>query len=168
MTDTITAGTGATVDLARTATEVVQAFFDAYRRHDVDAMVDYCTDHASFDYVPFEAWAKQRVLRGDGKVRTVGKTIWAGLINAFPDLTNAVTSISANERGEVVAEVTIGGTQALPWAAIAPRGKRYDEPHLFLFRVAAAPTTAGGRITEIVAYWDNAGICRQLGHFEVD
>ncbi|MGE3288955.1 MAG: nuclear transport factor 2 family protein [Pseudonocardia sp.] len=146
-----------------TATEVVQAFFDAYRRHDVDAMVDLCTDDADFVYVPFEAWGKQRVLRGDGKVRTVGKTIWAGLIHAFPDLTNTVESISGNERGDVVAEVVIGGTQALPWANIAARGGRYDEPHLFWFTV-----TADGLIGSITAYWDNAGISRQLGHLEVD
>lgn len=153
----------ASVELTRTGTEVVRAFFDAYRRQDTDAMVELCTDNADFTYVPFEAWGKQRVLRGDGKVRTVGKAIWAGLIHAFPDLTNTVTSISGNERGEVVAEVVIGGTQALAWANIAARGLRYDEPHLFLFTV-----TADGLIDSVTAYWDNAGISRRLGHLEVD
>jgi steroid delta-isomerase-like uncharacterized protein len=152
-----------TLDRTTAATGVVQEFFDAYRRHDVDAMVDLCTDNAGFTYVAFESWGKQRVLRGDGKVRTVGKAIWAGLIHAFPDLTNSVTTISGNGRGEVVAEVVIGGTQALPWANIAARGLRYDEAHLFLFTV-----TADGLIDSITAYWDGAGISRQLGHLEVD
>lgn len=159
----MTASTTASVDLTRTATEVVQAFFDAYRRHDVEAMVECCTETATFDYVPFEAWGKQRVLRGDGKVRTVGKTIWTGLINAFPDITNEVRSISANERGEVVAEVVIGGTQALAWGTIPACGNRYDEPHLFLFTV-----TPEGLIDQITAYWDSAGMSRQLGQLEVD
>ncbi|GJF06064.1 nuclear transport factor 2 family protein [Pseudonocardia sp. D17] len=146
----------------RTPGVVVTAFFDAYRRHDVDGMVDLCSDNAEFSYVPFEAWGKQRVLRGDGKVRTIGKAIWAGLIHAFPDLTVDVHAIAESATGDVVAEVTIGGTQALPWGAIANRGRHYDEPHLFVFRVA------DGAVDGITAYWDGAGISRQLGHLEVD
>ena len=56
-----------TLDRTTAATGVVQEFFDAYRRHDVDAMVDLCTDNAGFTYVAFESWGKQRVLRGDGR-----------------------------------------------------------------------------------------------------
>jgi steroid delta-isomerase-like uncharacterized protein len=146
-----------------TAAAVVGAFFDAYRRQDLDAMVDLCTEDARFAYVPFEAWGKQRVMRGDGRVRTIGKTIWAGLINAFPDLTNVVHSVASNGAGEVVAEVTIGGTQAMAWANIANHGQRFDEPHLFIFSV-----TPAGLIDDITGYWDGAGISRQLGHLEVD
>lgn len=153
----------ASVEPVRTATGVVGSFFDAYRRHDVDAMVEHCTDNASFNYVPYEAWGKQRVLRGDGKVRTVGKTIWAGLINSFPDLTNEVKSICGNDKGEVVAEVVIGGKQARAWANTANRGQAYAEPHLFILTV-----TPDGLIDEVTCYWDNSGISRQLGHLEVD
>ena len=60
------------------AIEVVTAFFDAYRRRDVETMTGLCTDNADFSYIPFEVWAKQRVMRGDGKVRTIGKVIWSG------------------------------------------------------------------------------------------
>lgn len=148
---------------ALTATEVVEEFFDAYRRHDVNAMVDLCTDNADFSYVPFEMWRKQLVMRGDGKVRSVGKPMWAGLIHSFPDLTNEVLSITADDEGNVAAEVVIGGTQAGPWGPIAPRGKAYSEPHVFIMHVAD-----DARIDSITGYWDNAGICRQLGHLEVD
>ena len=55
------------------AVEVVTAFFDAYRDQDVERMVELCTDNADFHYVPFELWGRQRVIRGDGKVRTIGK-----------------------------------------------------------------------------------------------
>jgi steroid delta-isomerase-like uncharacterized protein len=147
----------------RTAADVVAEFFDVYRRQDVDAMVDLCSDNAEFSYVPFEIWRKQEVLRGDGKVRSIGKPIWAGLIHAFPDLTNEVKSITSDDSGNVAVEAVIGGTQAGPWGPIAPRGQAYAEPHLFVFHV-----DSDGKIDSITGYWDNASIYRQLGHLEVD
>jgi ketosteroid isomerase-like protein len=113
--------------------------------------------------VPFEIWGKQRVLRGDGKVGTIGKTIWAGLINSFPDLSNTVHTLTANDDGDVVVEADIEGTQRLAWGFAAPAGQHYCEPHLFIFHV-----DEGLLIDSITAYWDNAGISRQLGHTEVD
>ena len=148
---------------AETAAAVVTEFFDRYRDHDVEAMTDLCSLNADFSYVPFEIWGKQRVLRGDGKVRTVGKTLWRGLIHAFPDLTNEVRSVDANDDGDVVVQVDIGGTQQLAWGFAAPTGRAYSEPHLFIFRVGE-----DGLIDSVTAYWDNAGISRQLGHNEVD
>ena len=138
-------------------------FFDAYRAHDVERMVDLCADMAELRYVPVEMWGRQRVVRGDGKVRTIGKVFWTGLIDAFPDLTNEVTSIHADADGNVAAEVTIGGTQAKDWGSIGCQGLRYDLPHLFLMHVDGA-----GAIDRIVAYWDSAEMQRQLGRLEVD
>ena len=97
-TGALRAGTAAREDSAEAA---VCAFFAAYRAHDVEGMVDLCADNASFRYVPFEVWGRQRVLYGEGKVGTVGKLIWITLIDAFPDLTNAVTSLRADEYGNV-------------------------------------------------------------------
>jgi ketosteroid isomerase-like protein len=147
----------------RTPVEIVSDFFDAYRRHDVTAMADLCTDNADFSYIPFEVWGKQRVLRGDGKVGTVGKVLWTGLIHSFPDLFNAVHHIDANDEGDVVVSCDIGGTQQSAWATITPQGRNFSEPHLFVMHV-----NEEGLIDSIRAYWDNAGICRQLGHLEVD
>ncbi len=113
--------------------------------------------------MPFEIWGKQRVLRGDGKVGTVGKTIWAGLIDSFPDLSNTVHALTANDDGDVVVEADIEGTQRLAWGLIAPAGEHYREPHLFVFHVGQDLL-----IDAITAYWDNAGISLQLGHTEVD
>jgi ketosteroid isomerase-like protein len=145
------------------AATAVRAFFDAYRVHDVERMVDLCAEGAGFRYVPFEVWGRQRVLHGEGKVCTVGKVIWTALIDAFPDLNNAVTSLRADEHGNVAAEVSIGGTQARPFGIIACTGGRYELPHLFLFHV-----TGDGLIDDIVAYWDNVDWKRQLGCLEVD
>jgi ketosteroid isomerase-like protein len=148
---------------AEAAAQVVTEFFSRYRAHDVDGMTDLCAVNAGFSYVPFEMWGKQRVLRGDGKVNTVGKTMWAGLINSFPNLSNIVHTVNANDDGDVVAEVDIEGTQQLAWGLVAPAGKHFRQPHLFVFHVDADLL-----IDSIRAYWDNGGISQQLGHIEVD
>jgi ketosteroid isomerase-like protein len=141
----------------------VTEFFDRYRAHDVEGMTDLCSINTSFSYVPVELWGKQRVVRGDGTVGTIGKPLWTGLIASFPDLSNTVHTIIGNEDGDVVAEVDIEGTQQLPWGLIAPVGRHYREPHLFIFHVGT-----GLLIDSITAYWNDAGISQQLGHIEVD
>jgi ketosteroid isomerase-like protein len=161
-TEALPAGTGEAVREER-AEATVRAFFDAYRAHDVERMMELCADNADFRYVPFEVWGRQRVLYGEGKVCTVGKVIWTTLIDAFPDLTNAVTRLRADDDGNVTAEVGIGGTQAKDFGTIACTGGHYELPHLFLFHV-----TGGGLIDDIVAYWDNASWKQQLGCREVD
>jgi ketosteroid isomerase-like protein len=142
---------------------VVTAFFDAYRDRDLTGMTDLCARTAEFRYLPVEIWGKQRVIRGDGKVYGVGKAIWAGLITAFPDLSNEVLSISASPDGSVLAEVVLSGTQSSAWGAFSNRGQSFSLPHLFVLHVNDA-----GLIDSITAYWDNASFSRQLGHLEVD
>jgi ketosteroid isomerase-like protein len=148
----------------RAPEQTVAAFFDAYNRHEVDEMTDLCTPNAGFSYVPVEIWGRQRVVRGDGRVATIGKPLWTGLITSFPDLWNTVESVRPSVDGDVVVvEVTIGGTQASAWANISARGGSFAEPHLFVFRM-----TPEGEIDGITAYWNNASISRQLGHLEID
>lgn len=139
------------------------AFFDAYRRQDIEAMVDLCDDNADFRYVPAEGWLKQRVVRGKGKVRGVGKTYWTSLIDAFPDLTNEVKSVSQDDDGNVACEVVIGGTQEKDFGTIGCTGGKYAIPHLFLLHV-----NKDGLIDDIAGYWDGAEWFRQLGRVEVD
>ena len=146
-----------------TARATVNAFFDAFRACDVERMVELCADNADFRYVPFEVWTRQRVLHGDGKVCTIGKPIWTALIDAFPDLTNTVTSIRADGQGNVAVEALISGTQTKDFGVIACTGRHFELPHLFLFHV-----TGHGLIDDVVAYWDNAEWKKQLGWFEVD
>jgi ketosteroid isomerase-like protein len=152
-----------TQTLERAPAETVADFFTAYRQHDVPAMADLCADNADFHYLPVEIWGKQRVIRGDGKVHGIGRVIWSGLIAAFPDLSNEVTSLSTAADGTVAAEVTLSGTQAAAWGVIASKGQQFALPHLFVLHI-----NAGGLIDSITAYWDNASFYRQLGHAEVD
>lgn len=148
---------------AASASAVVTEYFDRYRAHDVEGMTDLCSLNADFSYVPFELWSKQRVLHGNGKVRTIGKTLWTGLIASFPDLSLTVRTITSNDDGDVVAQVDVGGTQERAWGLITPAGHHYVEPHLFIFHVGTDLL-----IDSIAAYWNDASICRQLGHNEVD
>ena len=148
---------------AESAAGVVTEFFDRYRAHDVEGMTDLCAMNAAFSYPPVELWGKQRVLRGDGKVRTIGKPLWTGLIASFPNLSNTVHTITSNDAGDVVAEVDVEGTQQLAWGLVAPAGQHYREPHLFIFHVG--PDLL---IDSITGYWNDAGISTQLGHTEVD
>jgi steroid delta-isomerase-like uncharacterized protein len=145
------------------ASRAVRYFFDAYRRQDVEKMVDACTDNANFRYVPAEVMRKQRVVRGDGKVRGVGKTWWSSLIDAFPDLTNDVNWIGNDDDGNVAVEAVISGTQFKDFGTLANSGKHYAVVHLFLFHV-----NRKGLIDDIVAYWDAADWYRQLGRLECD
>lgn len=152
-----------TATAALTATETVQKFFDAYRAHDVDAMVDLCTDNAVLNYVPVELWRRQLVLRGDGKVGVEGKMLWTGLIDAFPNLTNEVHRVMAGADGGVAAEVTLSGTQARDWGTIGNAGRHYSLEHLFVFNI-----NDEGQIERVSAYWDGAWFFEQLGRVEVD
>ncbi len=145
------------------AVEVVAAFFDAYRHQDVECMVELCTDNADLHYVPFELWGRQRVIRGDGKVRTIGKVIWTTLIDSFPDITNEIIYITSDDQGNVASEVMISGIQAKPFGMMGSQGLHFALPHVFLFRVSQE-----GLIEEVTAYWDSAAWQRQLGWLEVD
>jgi len=145
------------------AAKVARTFFDAYRARDIEAMVAACSEGAELHYVPFEMWGKQRVVRGDGKVRGIGKVLWTGLVESFPDLTNDVTSVHADDAGNVAAEVTIRGTQAKVWGTIDNRGRSFAVRHLFVLRVGDQ-----GLIDAVTAYWDGAELNRQLGRVEID
>ena len=145
------------------AAQAVESFFDAYRAHDVDRMVDLCDEMAAFRCVSFEVRRRQRVIRGDGKVRTIGKIVWAGLIEAFPDLANEVMNIISDNNGNVAAEVMIGGKQAKAWGDIESRGRSFWTPHLFIFHLNHC-----GKIDSIRSYSDNASARVQLGSLEID
>jgi ketosteroid isomerase-like protein len=145
------------------AVAVATKFFDAHRAHDIYAMSEMCSPNAKFDYVPFVGHDKQRVVTGSGYVNGVGRTIWALGFRAFGDLTNTVHDVFADGDGNVVAEVTVSGTQSGPYLTLAPRGQSFSGRQLFRLHV-----DADGRIDDIAAYYDACGMNGQLGHVELD
>ena len=129
---------------------VVTAFFDRYRQHDVDGMLALFAPDATLDYVPIAV---------TGPAVLEGKAIWAALRDAFPDLSNEVDAIHADEAGRhATAEVTIGGTQAREFAGIQNRRRALSLRHAFVFEF-----DVDGRVTRLAAYWDNVRLFEDLG-----
>lgn len=130
--------------------ETTRAFFDRYRRHDVDAMVELFAANGTIDYIPAGV---------AGPASEAGRAIWSALIDAFPNLTNDVTAIYVADHGRIVtAEVTIGGTQAKDAFGIENQGLSYSLPHVFIVH-----GNEDGEIIAMKAYWDNASWYTSLG-----
>jgi steroid delta-isomerase-like uncharacterized protein len=130
--------------------EIARSFFQAYNQHDANRMLQLCSDDAAIRYVPMEQ-------QGEGSVREVGKKIWSGLIDAFPDLHVDAQSVFGDDRN-VAAEVMIGGTQRKDFLDIPNQGKHYELPHAFILRFNSQK-----QIEQITAYWDNVSFYSQLG-----
>lgn len=148
---------------AEAGVAAVEEFFAQHKKRNVTAMAELCAPRSHFDYIPFVSHDKQRVVRGQGYVNGVGRTVWGLGFRAFPDMSNKVNEIFADDDGNVVAEVTISGTQAAPYLTVASVGKKYSERHLFRFHVDKS-----GKIDDVIAYYDAAGVNGQLGHDELD
>jgi hypothetical protein len=89
-------------------------------------------------------------IQGEGKIGTTGRTVWSGLFDAVPDLTNRVESIFADTEGNVCAEVVLSGTLAKEFAGMMSPNRYYALPHVFILKIYGEET----RIQRIVAYWD--------------
>ncbi|AOZ04236.1 hypothetical protein BKK81_33125 (plasmid) [Cupriavidus sp. USMAHM13] len=129
--------------------EIVKAFFARYREHDINGMLAMFSQDARIDYVP---------MRLEGPAGEAGKTIWRGLMDGFPDLSNQVTAVYGDDdQRTVIAEVTITGTQARDVLGIASRGQSFSLPHVFIVRM-----DTDGRIEFMRAYWDSAAFYAAL------
>lgn len=135
---------------ASTSTETARLFFDAYRQHDVDGMLRLCSSDAEIDYVPMGE-------QGHGAVNQVGKQIWTGLIDSFPNLHVRPESVFGND-SNAAAEVVIGGTQTKDFLDIPNQGKHYELRHAFILTLNEKQL-----ITRVAAYWDNVSFYSQLG-----
>ena len=86
------------------------------------------------------------------------------LIDAFPDLSNEVLSITEDATGtRAYVDVNISGTQTKDTFGIVNQGRSYDLRHMFVIEVDDA-----GQITHVTAFWDNADWYRQLGRTQID
>ncbi|MEM8822945.1 MAG: nuclear transport factor 2 family protein [Pseudomonadota bacterium] len=137
------------------AATAAETFFDNYRAQDVSAMIALFEHGGTIEYVPFAL---------EGPVEEVGPGSWGVLIDAFPDLSNDVHSITESADGRTAfVDVSISGTQAKEAFGVPNRGQAYDLRHLFVIE-----TGAEGDITRVTAFWDNADWYRQLGRTSLD
>jgi steroid delta-isomerase-like uncharacterized protein len=129
-----------------TATQTVQAFLDAFARHDIDAAIALVHPQMTVTVHPFG-------LMESGA--DVLRAVLADLVRGFPDLMISVNRVITT--GDVVtALLKAEGTQAADYAGAINQEKHLDIDQAWRF------TVTGGVITEVAAYWCQAQLYRRL------
>lgn len=126
-------------------------FFSAYQDMDVDRMLSLCSATGTIAFVP---------LGPDyaGKINEIGKGVWSGLMDAFPNLDNTVKEQQYDEANdEVSCKVVIFGKQEKEFAGLPAKGNEFDSEHIFIFRFDDA-----GKISNINISWDHDSFVKQL------
>jgi steroid delta-isomerase-like uncharacterized protein len=132
--------------LTRTPTQTVQAFLDAFARHDIDGAMALVDPQVAVTVHPFGL---------DGSGADVLRAVLADLVRAFPDLVISVNRVIAT--GDVVTALfKAEGTQADSYAGAINQEKHLDIDQAWRF------VTGGGLITEVTAYWCQAQLYRRL------
>jgi steroid delta-isomerase-like uncharacterized protein len=132
--------------LTRTPTQTVQAFLDAFARHDIDAAVALADPQVTVTVHPLGVCDQ-----GADALRAV----LADLVRGFPDLMISVSRVITT--GDVVTALfKAEGTQAADYAGAINQEKHLDIDQAWRF------ATGSGLITGITAYWCQAQLYRRL------
>ena len=127
-------------------TQTVQAFLDAFARHDIDTALATFSPQAVVTVHPLGVGG-----HGPGVLGTVLRD----LIRGFPDL--IVTTSRVITTGDVVtALIKVEGTQAADYAGAINQEKHLDIDQAWRF------TVTGGEITGVTAYWCQQQLYRRL------
>jgi steroid delta-isomerase-like uncharacterized protein len=130
----------------RSPAQTVQAFLDAFARHDIDAAVAVADPQVSVTVHPLGLHAV-----GADTLRRV----LADLLSGFPDLMISVSRIITT--GDVVTALfKAEGTQAADYAGVINQEKHLDIDQAWRF------VAGDGLITELTAYWCQAQLYRRL------
>lgn len=125
-------------------------FLFAYQQRNVDRMLRCCAMDGDIDFTPLGE-------QGKGKIHVLGKAIWTGLIDAFPDIDNTLDAAVADGEDQVRCQVLISGTQQKEFAGIPSAGMHFDSDHIFIFRIGPDQLIESIQIT-----WDHADFTKQL------
>jgi ketosteroid isomerase-like protein len=129
-----------------TPTQSVQAFLDAFGRHDIDAAIALADPRVSVTVHPLGTHAAGA---------DVLRQVLADLVQGFPDL--VITPRRVITTGDVVtALVKAEGTQSASYAGAINQEKHLDIDQAWRFVVS------GGVITEVAVYWCQAQLYRRL------
>ncbi len=129
-----------------TPTQTVQAFLDAFARHDIDAAIALVHPQVAVTVHPFG-------LMESGA--DVLRAVVADLLRGFPDLMISVSRVITTGDA-VTALLKAEGTQAADYAGAINQEKHLDIDQAWRFMVT------GGVITEVAAYWCQAQLYRRL------
>ena len=126
-------------------------FMFAYQQKNVEKMLSFCDPEGEIFFTPLGEGGK-------GKIHELGKQLWTGLIDSFPDIDNTVEAAIAEDGESVRCQAVIRGTQAKDFAGIVSKGKHFDSDHIFIFHL-----NEENKIDDIQITWDHEDFQRQLG-----
>jgi predicted ester cyclase len=133
---------------------VAEEFFARMQTADVDGILGMMTPEATALLVP---------LNRHGPVAADGASYLRELSHAFPDLLVRVRRLFVTRDRIAVAEITIDGTQAAAFLAVANQDKHFDLDQAWMLAV-----TPDDRISSVIAYWDQNQLYRRLGVKRLD
>ena len=131
------------------ALEVVAAMFDAFNRHDLDAMAALYADDAVIESPDFEA-----PRRGPAGVRETYTPYFEG----SPDIQDDVTRMFASG-GQVAVEFVSRGTMT----HLGPDDPEVMRGKAFALKIGAVLEVEDGKIVRDVTYFDQLSLLQQLG-----
>lgn len=126
-------------------------FMFAYQQRNVEKMLSFCNPEGTVYFEPLgEA--------GHGKIFELGKGLWSGLIDCFPNIDNTLDAAVAEDESTVRCQVVIRGTQIKDFADVPNKGLSFDSDHIFIFRL-----NPDNKIDSIHINWDHTDFKKQLG-----
>jgi steroid delta-isomerase-like uncharacterized protein len=131
-----------------------EKFFRHMQAGEVDEVLGLMTPDATVSLA---------ALNRHGPMAADGASYLRELAGAFPDLLVRVRRLFATADRTAVAEITIEGTQAGDFLALANQ-----EKHLELDQAWMLTITTDDRISAVVAYWDQNQLYRRLGVRRLD
>jgi hypothetical protein len=126
-------------------------FMFAYQQKNIEKMLSFCNLDGNIQFVPLGD-------AGKGKIGELGKAIWSGLIECFPDIDNTLDAAVAEDNDTVRCQVVIRGTQAKDFADIKNKGKHFESDHIFIFHL-----DENNKINNVTIQWNHEDFKRQLG-----
>ena len=136
------------------ARSVAEEFFDHLQAGEVDEILGLMTPEATVSLVP---------LNWHGPMAAGGASYLRELSGSFPDLLVRVRRLFVTADNTAVAEITIDGTQADDFLAVANQEKHLELDQAWMLKV-----TPADRISAVTAYWDQNQLYRRLGVKRLD
>jgi steroid delta-isomerase-like uncharacterized protein len=136
------------------ARSLAEKFFGHMEAGEVDEILVMMTPDATVSLVP---------LNRHGPMAADGASYLRELARSFPDLLVRVRRLFVTADNTAVAEITINGTQAEDFVAVANQEKQFDLDQAWMLKV-----TPDDRISAVIAYWDQNQLYRRLGVRRLD
>src|SRR5580704_8327019 len=121
---------------------------------EVDEILGMMTPEAAMSLVPLDR---------HGPAAADGASYLRELFGSFPDLQVRVRRLFVTGDNTAVAEITIDGTQADDFLAVANQEKHVDLDQAWMLMV-----TPDDRISAVTGYWDQNQLYRRLGVKRLD